>query len=429
MPCPSDIKISSQFALGVVIYDLLAPKWKHNFLSKKKMLRNCPQIESEDLHAGFLYYDAGIDDSRLVLRILQETVADGGTALNYSRVKELLKNREGAVCGVVLRDQSPEGLGDVEIKSRVVINATGPWSDELRNQINAPARLRKLRGSHLIFPQRRLPLKNAVTLLHPRDRRAMFAIPWQGVTLVGTTDLDHSDSLSKGEPFASADEIEYILQAAQATFPSVELTHSDLISSFSGLRPVINTGISDPSKESRAHEVWEEEGLITVTGGKLTTFRIMAEEALQKATPRLSHPVDFSQRKRYFKSLPKINPNGMVLSSEFAYLIGRYGAETMDLLETALPGENEPIGNLSNLWSEIRWNARTGAIEHLDDLLLRRVRLGMLLPDGANKEMKRVRSIAQSELGWDDKRWLQEEARYRNIYQQAYSPAPIGFSN
>jgi glycerol-3-phosphate dehydrogenase len=428
MPCPDDPKISAQFALGVAIYDLLAPKWQHSFFSKRKVLRICPQIEKPGLKGAFLYYDAEMDDARLVNHIIREGVAEGGIAINYCKVEKLLRSQSGSVCGVQVKDQGASDLGELEIKSAVVINATGPWSDEVRAQVNAPARLRRLRGSHLIFPREKLPLPYAVTLMHPRDGRAMFGIPWEGTTMIGTTDLDHSAALSKGEPFTTQPEIDYILEAGNATFPSASLSRQDILSSFSGLRPVINTGAADPSKESRAHVVWEEDGLITVTGGKLTTFRIMAEEALLKASSKLPHPIDLSVRKRYFNPLPDMLAQGRVLSSEFTYLLGRYGSETDDLLNSAKEGENQPIGNLPNLWSEIRWAARTGGVEHLDDLLLRRVRLGMLLPDGASAEMERVRAIAQSELGWDDAKWQREEKRYREIYTQSYSPSPKGFT-
>ena len=244
----------------------------------------------------------------------------------------LLKTSEGKVCGAVLTDKSGANLPSLEVKARVVINATGPWSDEVRGQINAPARLRKLRGSHLIFSRERLPLKHAVTLLHPVDRRAMFAIPWEGVSLIGTTDLDHKYSL-EGEPFTTAEEIEYILAAGNATFPSAKLQPEDVISSFSGLRPVINTGIADPSKESRAHVVWDEDGMITVTGGKLTTFRIMAEQALAAASKYLPKPIDLTRKIRYFNALPDVDANGEILSSELAYLLGRYSDETQLVLD------------------------------------------------------------------------------------------------
>jgi glycerol-3-phosphate dehydrogenase len=153
----------------------------------------------------------------------------------------------------------------------------------------------------------------------------------------------------------------------------------------------------------------------------------MAEQALSLVSPRLPHPVDLAARKRYFAPLPDLSPQTLVTSRELLYLLGRYGDETLAVLDCAVPNENVPIPTLSNLWSELRWAARTGAVEHLDDLLLRRVRLGMLLPDGASSVMQRIRSIIQPELGWDDDRWMNEEARYRTIYERAYSPAPQGF--
>lgn len=424
MPCYQDRHVNSQFAIGVVIYDLLAPKWQHNRYSVKRMLRECPQLDCPELSGGYLYYDAEMDDARLVLHLLRAGVRAGGTALNYSKVESLLKNHEQKVCGVALRDEVSGK--EIEIKSKVVINAAGPWSDDLRSQIGAPARLRKLRGSHLIFSRERLPLPHAVTLLHPRDHRAMFAIPWEGTTIVGTTDLDHHFPLEAGEPFCTQEEIHYILEAANATFPAIELTVEDIISSFAGLRPVINTGNPDPSKESRAHVVWEEDGLITVTGGKLTTFRIMAEQALQKAAPMLPGSPNFSIRKKYFESTVDVTLDTAIPAADRLYLLGRYGLEAPDLLHSAAVGENTNIANLPNYWSEIRWAARTGGVEHLDDLLLRRVRIGMLLRDGASAEMPRIRSIVQPELGWNDNRWYMEEERYHEIYAAAYAPQPTG---
>ena len=232
MPYTNVFKTKAQFGIGVILYDLLAPKWKHARFSKRAVLDICPQIEKPELEGSYLYYDAKMDDAKFVQHIIREAVAEGGTAINYCKVEKLLRNQNGTVCGILLADQGSSDLGEIEIKAPVVINATGPWSDDLRKQIDAPARLRRLRGSHLIFPFEKLPLPHAVTLLHPRDNRAMFAIPWEGVTLIGTTDLDHKPSLAKGEPYATAEEIEYILEAGNATFPSSNLKQEDVISTF-----------------------------------------------------------------------------------------------------------------------------------------------------------------------------------------------------
>ena len=168
------------FRLGVTIYDLLAPKWAHGDLSPNQIHRICPQLTNDRLNAGFYYYDAEVDDARLVLRVIQEGIAAGGTALNYTGAETLLFQQNGQVAGALLRDNAPSGNGQTtEVFARVVINATGPWSDELRGQVDQPPRIRKQRGSHLIFPWAKLPLAQAITLLHPRDKRAMFVFPWE----------------------------------------------------------------------------------------------------------------------------------------------------------------------------------------------------------------------------------------------------------
>jgi len=416
-------RVRWEFAAGLVIYDLMALKWAHRKFDRQQLLRLCPQLNPAGLTGGYLYYDAEMDDSRLVLRILQEAIAAGGSALNYASVDALLRDRSGKVHGVRLRDTS--GLNDraQECRASVVINAAGPWSDAVRSQIAAPPRLRKLRGSHLVFCRADFPLQQAVTLVHPSDHRSMFALPWEGVTLIGTTDLDHTVSPSENV-FASDQEIEYILQVLNASFPALELGRAQIISTFSGLRPVINTGKPNPSQESRAHVVWDESGLITITGGKLTTFRIMASEALQKAIPYLPTGLEFKLRPPIFDPPPCDFGQANIDAFAAAHLTGRYGCNVEDFLQASLPAELKPIESLPNLWAELRWAARNEGVIHLDDLLLRRVRLGLLLPDGAAAWMDQIKSIIQPELGWDESRWLSEENRYRQVWLSSYSPSP-----
>ena len=425
MPYYQDKQVEELYALGVVIYDLLAPKWKHARYSKQRLVRDCAVLDAPGLRGGFLYYDAEMDDSRLVIKLIQDAVRAGGSAINYAKAASLLRDSSGQVCGVALADQA-EGLPDREVKAKVVINASGPWSDEVRSQVGGMARLRPLRGSHLIFPRERVPLPHAVALMHPKDHRAMFAIPWEGTTMVGTTDLDHHFGVDAGEPFATREEVEYILEATKATFPSLGVGEGDIISSFAGLRPVVNTGKASPSQESRAHAIWEESSLITITGGKLTTFRIMAEQTLQKAAPYLNGKPDFSARKRYFDPLPEPLKDFSLTEEQKIYLLGRYGIEAAELLKISGEDETRPIVNLPNLWAELRYNARCGGVFHLDDLLLRRVRIGMLLPDGANGIMPEIREIIQPEMGWSDQDWHDEEVRYRSIYESSYVPLPSG---
>ncbi|MGA2517867.1 MAG: glycerol-3-phosphate dehydrogenase/oxidase [Thermodesulfobacteriota bacterium] len=415
---------SWKLGLGVMIYDLLAPKWNHCKCSPARLLEACPFLNAEGLIGGFQYYDAVMDDARLLLRILREAVQSGGAALSYTRAERLLRTGDGQVCGALLKDGlSPDGR-TAEAKAKVVVNASGAWSDEVRNQLGQPARLRRLRGSHLVFSRARLPVNQALTLFHPRDGRAMFVIPWEGATIVGTTDIDHDPALDRKylEPFASEGEIGYMMEALLLLFPNLGLSDKDIVSSFSGLRPVIHTGAASPSKESRAHALWEEDGLITITGGKYTTFRVMSRQTMDRVLARLDKPQTVT-RERIFDPLPDLSSFSLE-PSRLAYLAGRHGNETAGLLTAAKQGELEPIEQLPNVWAELRWAAREEGVEHLDDLLLRRVRLGLVLPRGARDVLGRIRSIVQHELGWSDERWQREEAAYLQTWQTYYSPKP-----
>lgn len=415
---------SWELGLGVMIYDLLAPKWNHRRRSPTKLLEACPFLNPEGLVGGFQYYDAVMDDARLLIRIVREAVQAGGAALSYTGAERLLRTSDGQVCGVLLRERrSPDGR-TAEVKAKVVVNASGAWSDEVRNQLGQPARLRRLRGSHLVFGRTRLPVNQALTLFHPRDGRAMFVIPWEGTTIIGTTDIDHDPALDEKylEPFASEEEISYVMEALLFMFPSLSLSKKDIVSSFSGLRPVIHTGAATPSKESRAHGLWEENGLITITGGKYTTFRVMSRQTMDRVLARLGKP-KMTDHQLIFDPLPDLSAFSLE-PSRLAYLAGRHGNETGRVLAAAKQDELEPIEQLPNVWAELRWAAREEGVEHLDDLLLRRVRLGLLLPRGASDLLGRIRSIVQPELEWSDERWRHEEAAYLQTWQKYYSPKP-----
>ena len=414
------------FGFGVVLYDLMGTKWKHRSLKPEKVLEALPTLNTQGLSRIFEYFDAQMDDSRLVLRILQEACALGGTALNYAPVENLLKTADGQVCGVQVRDLTHPDQPTLELKSKVVINCSGPWADQIRGHLNLENKIRKLRGSHLIFPKDKLPIPCGVTIMHPDDNRAMFALPWEGVSMIGTTDLDHDPEYENGEPFAVEEEINYILKALQATFPGLDTGREDMISSFAGLRPIISTGKANPSDESRAHGVLEEKGLYTITGGKITTFRVMAIEVLNRARAHLPGTLQFPTRKRIFKRLPTGLETQELQKQDLAYLLGRYGNLTVEMLSCAQEDEKSRIDYLPNIWAELRWAARSEAVVHLDDLLLRRVRLGLLLPQGGEAHMPQIRQIVQSETGWDDTRWEAELARYQDIWNKFYSPAPTG---
>lgn len=419
------------YSAGLTVYDLLAMQWSHRFYSPLDFQMMAPYISPSGLRGGFHYQDAQTDDARLVLRVLREAAGDGGVALNYVRAEQLIFDESDRPVGVRLRDILDER--SVEVSTRVVINATGAWADTLRVQVGEEARIRPLRGSHLIFPAWRFPLAQAVSFMHPIDGRPVFAFPWEGVTLVGTTDVDCPPPLD-ADPCITADEVAYLMAALAAHFPALELALEDIVTTFAGIRPVIGSGKVDPSDESRDHVIWQENGLLTVTGGKLTTFRQIARQALAEVCSQIDDPESEDGKSRLARlhdEVPVLGPveaNTEVLAALpegiSRRLVGRYGADVSSLVAAAGAGELEPVPGTPVLWAELRWSARAEAVAHLEDLLLRRARLGLLLPRGGMDHLARIRAIVQPELDWDDARWEAEEASYRELVASAYSLPP-----
>lgn len=411
-------------AAGLAVYDCFGHKWAHRYFKGDDFVLLAPHLSGEDLEGGYRYFDAVTDDSRLVLRVIREAVRVGGVALNYAAADKLLLDARGKVRGVVLRDRVTGRT--LELQSRLVINATGAWADTLRQQVGGPPRVRPSRGSHFLFSAWRAPVAQAITLFHPRDHRPVFVLPWEGATLAGTTDLDHRQPLND-EPHAEGAEVEYVLEALSFRLPTLRLQAEDITASFAGVRPIVASGKGvDPHKESRAHVVLEEKGLITITGGKLTTFRPMALDALRAARavwaglPSLSHAAPM------FDAVPdNLPPTEHLDNAARRRLLGRYAADALALVAAAAPDELKQIPGTDSLWAELRWAARDEGVVHLDDLLLRRVRLGLLLPQGAAPMLERIRAIVQPELGWDDARWTAEATAYAELWQRAYSACPV----
>lgn len=411
-------------AFGLTLYDLMAGAWSHRYYPDHLFNMLAPHIRQVGLRGGFWFRDAETDDARLVLRLIFDSVVEGASALSYARCEDLLMDG-GRVCGIRLVDTLTGR--SAEVRAPVVINATGAWADRMRAKVGGAPRLRPLRGSHLMFPAWRLTVAQSVSFLHPRDGRPVFAFPWEGVTLVGTTDVDHREPL-ENEPTISSAEVAYLLEAVRAMFPSLDLGPGDILSTLSGVRPVIGSGKADPSEESREYAVWSEEGLLTATGGKLTTFRLQALDVLKTARRHLP------PRRLVDRLLPtfpgravELPPSAHALDpAAVRRLTGRYGASAPALVEAARPGELEHVPGTSTLWAELRWAARAEGVVHLQDLLLRRVRVGLLLPDGGEDHLESVRAICAEELGWDEHRWKDEANRYLHLWQNHYGPPPEG---
>jgi glycerol-3-phosphate dehydrogenase len=400
------------------VYDLLGRRWRHRYYPLHEYTLLAPRIRLTGLKGGTQYFDAVTDDARLVFCVIHEAQKQGAIALNYVAAEQLVKEGE-RVCGVAVRDVMSGATA--EVRAKVVINATGAWTDRLRKQVGGKAHIRPLRGSHLIFPFWRIPVAQAIALRHPVDKRYMFLLPWQGATIVGNTDLDHEEDLNI-EACITPQELDYLLEAVRYKFPGLGIEPGHILSTYTGVRPVIGTGVADPSKEKRDHHIWVERGLISVSGGKLTNFRLMALDVLQKATQFLPSLVVEDRGEPVFGESRAEEFNSRDLDHTLRQrLAGRYGLEAGEVASCAKQGEHDRIPGTDILWAELRWAARNENVVHLDDLLLRRTRLGLLVSEGGVARLDRIRVISEEELGWDDVRWHEEAQSYQTLWKRCYS--------
>jgi glycerol-3-phosphate dehydrogenase len=416
-------------------YDWLAGIKDHQYLNIHETIKKFPTLATDELKGACHYTDSTVDDARLVMRVLQESVQAGAQAINYVKATGLVKDQKtGQVIGVKIQDNANNESNKnntkeaevLTIKSSVVINATGAWADKLRNEVVNEQRIRPLRGSHLVVSQTTLPTEGALTVFHPEDKRPVFIFPWEGVTVIGTTDLDHHNNLDN-EARISQTEVDYLLQVATKNFPNNIITYQDIISTFSGVRPVISSDKSfskQASKERREHAVWAENALVTASGGKLTTFRLTAIDAINAATPWLKsgfHKNENNDAVFTNKSFEQLFSGKLKHKKAWLQrLIGRYGNNAPLILTQASNTEEQTIDNTLFCLAECRWAIKNEAVIHLDDLLLRRTRLGLLLKDGAEELFSQLSDIFAQELGWDKTKWQDEVTRYRAIWQQSY---------
>ena len=401
---------------GLLAYDVMSRKFRKHTYSVKEMFKRFPGLRKQGLQCGLLFYESVTDDARLVLRVLQQGREDGGTAVNYCKVTDLLKE-DGRVCGVELED-SVSGQ-KMQAKAKQVINATGAWADEFRSKVRKKnsKHIRPLRGSHLIFSADRLPVSQSIVITHPTSKRPGFIFPWEGRVITGNTDIDHGKKLNE-EAAATSAEVDYLLESVRHHFPKLDITRKDIIATNSGVRPVVGSGKKDPSQESRDHVVWREDGLLTVTGGKLTTFRLIALDALKAAQPSLGGLADLDKRQCFFSPLKALGSEAGEWDQEIlTRLQGRYGNGAHELIAVAQPGELERIPGTHTLWAELRWAVKNEAVVHLEDLMLRRTRIGLLLEQGGKAYLPRIRKICQPILDWDEAKWLQEEEQYLTTWQ------------
>lgn len=407
------------FGALVLVYDLLAGIRDYSFVKANAFLQKMPGYRGELLKGASRYTDALTDDSRLVLRVLDEARQEGAVTLNYVKATDLIIEGD-RVRG--LRLENRQTGEQVDARAGVVVNATGAWADRLRRKLVDEARVRPLRGSHIVIPHERLPVSEAAIFMHAEDKRPLFIYPWEGRTVIGTTDLDHKGDLDL-EAAMNQQELDYILRGANGEFPKARLSVADVIASFSGVRPVVSSGNAlNPSQERRDHVVWDNQGLVTVTGGKLTTFRLIALDVLKAAANYVPVLTTHNSKAPIFTPVHDPDPGEALAPDMRQRMVGRYGFLLARFLKEMPAGEltliNPAVGFC---WAELRWALRHEQVEHLDDLLLRRTRLGLLLAGGGEEVLPKLQAMCWSELGWDDARWQVEVARYRDTWRRYYS--------
>ena len=412
------------------LYDRFAGQSLHQFYPARKVSERVPGLQLDNLVGASQFQDAVTDDARLVMHVLAEARALGACIVNNVQVLQPLYSADSTASG----DLAEHKVIGVQIKDtlsgqqwrlscQAVAQATGVWTDvaALSGQRQY---IRPLRGSHLLIPHARLPVQQALSFKHPQDQRLMFIYPWEGATVVGTTDIDHHSDANQ-EAFINQTEVDYLLAGCAKIFPDARITQDDIISTWSGVRPIVTKsgkGGYKPSDESREHMLWIEPGRVSIAGGKLTTFRLLALEVLQACA--VFNGRSMQETAEAAQTTVRNPPDNCLndLSAQIQRrLYGRYRADWLNFCNMFKQLGAEQIIATPIFWAELAYACEHELVIHLDDLLLRRTRVGLLVARGGLALLDDVRFLCQSRLGWDDQRWNQEQQRYLAIYQQFYS--------
>ena len=398
---------------------------RHRVISGEEVLELVPALAAREPTSGYLFYDCQTDDVRLVLTVLGEAERFGAVCANRVEVSGLLEH-DGRASGVEAIDL--ESGARFEVRAGSVVNATGVWADELRPQeLHEEAelpRIRPSRGTHITIRNEDLPLVGGA-IVPAAGGRSVFALPWLGHTLVGTTDNDYEGPLDHIKP--STEDVDYLLAAVNSFFGTA-LGPAELTGAFAGVRPLISTG--DPKKSvdiSRKAELYEtSSGMITITGGKLTTWRRMAKMTVDRLVERdardapcRTHEIPLGQAIAV-EELPRVEG---VPAESYAALAARYGHAAHDVLALAADrGElAQPIvAGLPDLLAEVAQAARQEQARSIGDVLLRRTRLGLLAareltdaePAAESRPAQRVGDVLARELGWSGERLTLELDRF-----------------
>ncbi|HUF26828.1 MAG TPA: glycerol-3-phosphate dehydrogenase/oxidase [Gemmatimonadaceae bacterium] len=403
---------------GLALYDVLAlfrNVAAHRPLGSGGILAREPALRREGLAGGARYFDAATDDARLTLANALGAAAAGAVVLNHAALVAL-RWHDGSVAGGIVTD----GLGgrEAEVRARVVVNAAGPWSDAVQRleRPNASAALRGTKGAHIAVPRERVGNREALTLLSPTDGRVVFVIPAGAQAIIGTTDTE--TSATPDDVRAGDDDVAYLLAAANHFFPAARLERGDVISAWAGIRPLVASGFDGaPASASREHAIaWTPGGMLAVSGGKLTTYRAMAGEAVDAIAARLGVAAARSPTER----LPLPGGNITSVDTEVAAALGHVGdAERARhlvhahgsswrevwMLAEADPSLAAPLApGLPYVRAELVHAVRREMAYTLGDLLIRRTRIAFEMPDHGRSVAGDVSALVASELEWNEER-------------------------
>jgi glycerol-3-phosphate dehydrogenase len=394
------------YAIGLTFYDWLSGKLsigRSKLIYKKEVIKRLPVINQSSLKCGVLYHDGTFDDARLAVNLAQTCIENNGVTLNYCKVISLIKNDKGRICGAHISDKETNEV--YEVKAKVVVNATGVFADEILKLDNRDAKsiIRPSQGIHLVLDNSFLQSKDAIMIPHTDDGRVLFAIPWHDNVLVGTTDTPlNSHSL---EPRALESEIEFILKTA-AKYLTKKPKRSDVLSVFAGLRPLAAT---DDDKEktkeiSRSHKVIiSGSGLVSVIGGKWTTYRKMAEDTLAKMIKQQMLPA-----KKCITENFKIHGYTTQNSNDSLTIYGVDEKGIKQLMATNAEWAKPLSNNSDILIAQIIWAIRHEMARTVEDVLARRTRILFVDARVARSLAPKVAEIMRRELGMDEE-WKQNQ--------------------
>jgi glycerol-3-phosphate dehydrogenase len=431
---------------GLVLYDLLAGSYgfgSHRHLSPDEALRLAPQLDPQGLKGALLYYDALTDDSRLVIEVIKAARELGSSIANYTCVTGFIKDEQGKVAGARLRD---ELTGDeLTARSRIVINATGVWMNDIAGLASLPGaerprRLRPSKGIHLTVPAGRLQVGSAWLIPSLREHRFYFVVPWHGRVNIGTTDTDYAGD--KDSPHAENDEISEILDTVNRYFPAARLEPSDVISSWAGLRPLISDKKGGKTADiSRKEELFEtEDGLISISGGKLTTYRLMAERTVSLAAQRLRErfsvvsgdpgtnelPISGGEltRGELAREARRMRRNEKLSDETARHLAFTYGSNYYQIIKLIREQEHlraPVVEGLPQILAEVVYAARAEMAVTLADALVRRTRLAILAGEDSVRCASAAAELMARELGWGDEEVKRQIAQFTAEFAREYA--------